>query len=369
MSGIVYAYAGYPALLKILSIFHKKPPVKGSLTPYVTMIISAYNEENVIAGKIENTLALDYPKDFLEIMVVSDASTDRTEEIAGAYSDRGIRVLRIEGRVGKTSCLNIAVPRAKGEIIVFSDANSEYNPGALKAITSNFTDPEVGCVTGYTRYSTSRDSDVSEPVGLYSRLEKITKQLESETGSCVGADGAVFAIRSFLWRPLKVTDINDFVIPLNVVRQGYRVVLEDGSWCAEETARDTSGEFNRQVRITNRTLRAIFTNADLMNPLKTGFFSFKLISHKLFKFMTPLFMFAAAVSNLLLFKKGPLFRLALILQALFYASALPAPADNPQKLFKIAGTLRTFIIVNLAIARAWFTYLKGENFTTWKTTR
>jgi cellulose synthase/poly-beta-1,6-N-acetylglucosamine synthase-like glycosyltransferase len=366
---IVYTYLGYPLVLKILSYFFSVPVNKAAFNPLVTLITSVYNEEKVVAAKIENSLTLDYPKDHLEIMVVSDASTDRTEEISREYACQGVKTLRIEGRVGKTACLNKAIADAKGEIIIFSDANSIYDKGAVREIVANFADNRVGCVTGYTRYISQGASTMVESVGLYAHLEKKTKELESMLGSCVGADGAIFAIRKELYRPLKVTDINDFVIPLQVVSQSYRSILEAGAYCYEETAKDSQGEFNRQVRITNRTLRAMFNNKELFNVFRYKLFSFHLISHKLLKFMVPLFMAVMFLSNLILAGRSLLFKVFLLLQAIFYGAAMLKMKEESGPLLKLISACRAFVIVNAAILKGWITYCRGEDFTIWKSSR
>ncbi len=366
---IFYAYAGYPLLLKILSCFFGSPVRKEHFTPSVSLIISAYNEENVIADKLDNSLALDYPSKHLEIIVLSDGSSDRTEEIAGNYSPSGVKTLRVEGRLGKTSCLNRAVPVAKGEIIIFSDANSVYEKNAIREIVANFADNTVGCVTGYTRYISSADNNIDESVSHYTQVERITKSLESKIGSCVGADGAIFAIRKELYQPLKATDINDFVIPLMVVRKGYRTVLEENAWCSEETAKDFKGEFSRQVRITNRTLRAIFNNKDLLNIFVYKLFSYELFSHKLAKFLVPLFLTVVFLANLILAKGKWLYKCFIAMQAIFYIIAAFRGGSTPGPFESLRSACRTFVIVNAAILKGWITYIRGEDFTTWKSSR
>jgi cellulose synthase/poly-beta-1,6-N-acetylglucosamine synthase-like glycosyltransferase len=366
LAAIVYAYIGYPLVLTVLSPFLSKPVQKRSLTPSVTLIVSAYNEEKAIEEKIRNSLALDYPREMLDIMVVSDGSSDRTDEIVRAWSPSGVRLLRVEGRVGKTACLNRAVPEARGEIVVFSDANSVYDRNALKEMVANFADPGVGCVTGHTKYL-GGNGTVDQSIGIYAQLEKLTKRRESAIGSCIGADGAIFAIRKELYRPLKGTDINDFVIPLNVVRQGYRTVFEEGAWCVEETAKEPEREFSRQVRITNRTLRAIFKKklGFLSSPEHT-LFSFELLSHKVAKFLVPLFLTSALVSNLALTGAQGFYRLLILLQAGFYALAVLERGFVSALLEKVMSACRTFAVVNAAILNGWITYARGRDFTTWK---
>ncbi len=189
---ISYAYAGYPAILWTVSRFvglgERSPTGQGVYLPSVTMIVSAYNEETVIGEKIENALSLDYPRELLEIVIVSDGSTDRTGDIVLKFAHRGVVLRHYEGRIGKTACLNRALPLAAGGIIVFSDANSTYEKGALTALLHPFQDSSVGFVTGWTRYGSSEDMCAVDSLGIYSRLELATKELESRLGSCVGAE-------------------------------------------------------------------------------------------------------------------------------------------------------------------------------------
>lgn len=371
---IGYAYLGYPALLWVLTRFVKPRTTERfdneEPLPSVTLIISAYNEEKVIAEKIHNALSLDYPADLLEIVVVSDGSSDLTPQIVSEFAEKGIVLRHYEGRIGKTACLNRAVPLATGQIIVFSDANSDYDRDALKALVHPFQDNTVGFATGWTRYGSGDDMAVADSLGLYSKLELVTKELESHLGSCVGADGAIFAIRKDLYVPLKDYDINDFVIPLTINKQGYRGILNRKACCFEQDAGGTKGEFYRQVRITNRTLRAIINHRQLLNPLKFGFFSFELFSHKLCKFLVPFFMFGLSLSNIVLITEGGLYLLTMVGQIIFYTGSSVAVSISGNtwtvRIFKAA---RAFVVINAAILLAWVRYLQGETYTTWSPTQ
>lgn len=373
---ISYAYIGYPAVLWLLLRFGLARDTRGvgqgSHPPSVTMIISAYNEQEVIGDKIENSLSLDYPRELLEIAVASDGSSDRTCEIASKFGNKSVVLRHYEGRIGKTACLNRAVPLASGEIIVFTDANSMYEKGALKALLGPFQDRTVGFVTGWTRYGSGVGAPAvgSPGIGIYSKLELATKGLESRLASCVGADGAIFAIRKELYEPLKDYDINDMVIPLSINRQGYRGVLEPGAACFERDAGSHKGEFQRQVRITARTIRAIMNYRELLNPFRFGLLSFELFSHKLCKFLVPLFLVALAVSSVLLAESGGFFLAVLVAQGVIYAGAgASALVSSTGMLSRLAEAARTFVVVNAAIAVAWFRYLQGETYTTWSPTK
>lgn len=367
---VAYAYAGYPLVLALLARLRAAPVRKAPVQPPLTLIVSAYNEEKVIREKIENALGLDYPAEALEILVVSDASSDRTEAIAGTYAGRGVRTIRVEGRVGKSACINRVVPDARGEIIVFTDANARFERSALRRLAENFADAGIGFVTGYTRYASAVEDTVQESVSVYASLERRTKGLESRIGSCVGADGAIFAVRKGLFRPLRDTDINDLVIPLRVIEQGHRGVLEEEACCFEETAGGQKGEHARQVRITNRTLRAIFRHANLLNPARYGLFAWQLFSHKLMKLSVPFWMGLVLVANGVLAFSHPFYGATLALQGVLYGLAVVGGrASGPGLLVRVAGICNTFVVVNLAIARGWVSYLRGREFRTWDKAR
>jgi cellulose synthase/poly-beta-1,6-N-acetylglucosamine synthase-like glycosyltransferase len=372
---ISYAYVGYPAVLWLVSRSRRPGERSGAgqgtqAPSSVTMIVSAYNEEKVIGEKIKNALSLDYPRELLEIVVVSDGSSDRTGEIVLKFADKGVVLRHYEGRIGKTACLNRALPLAAGGIVVFSDANSTYEKGALRALLRPFQDSTVGFVTGWTRYGSGEDMSTVDSLGIYSKLELVTKELESRLGSCIGADGAIFAIRKDLYLPLKDYDINDFVIPLSINQQGYRGVLQREAICFEKGAGSPKGEFHRQVRITNRTIRAIMNYRQLLNPFKYGVLSLELFSHKVCKFLVPLFMVALFVSNVLLVEYGGFFLTTLIAQGTFYVGAGAAAfVSNTGLLSRMAETARTFVVVNAAVALAWVKYFQGETYTTWSPTK
>ena len=297
---LVYTFAGYYGLVFVVSRLKKKPvakylPPDGKL-PTVTMLIAAYNEEKVIREKIENTLALDYPRDRLQIVVFSDGSTDATDAIVKSYSSAGIQLLRVEGRKGKTHCQNEAVKIATGDILVFSDANSMYDRHAIKKLIQNFHDEEVGVVVGELRYS---HEDVIQE-GLYWKMERFLKVHESSIESCLGANGAIYAIRRNLYKPLPDDAISDFIEPFFVYRQGYRVVYESTAFAIEHIGETTAIESLRKQRIITRTLSSFKYIIDFLNPFKYGWYSIALWSHKLIRWFASLFMTVTFVSNIFL---------------------------------------------------------------------
>lgn len=367
---IFYSFLGYPIFLKIISFFipSRRPIPSRNPEARVTLLISAYNEEADIEDKIHNSLTLTYPRRLLEIIVVSDGSTDSTCNIVSRYTHRGVKLLHYEGRIGKTACLNQAVRRAEGEIIVFSDANSHYHKGTVRELVKHFADERIGFVTGRTIHVSGGVGGVSGSIGLYSTMEQWVKILESKIGACIGADGAVFAIRKALYQPLNSFDINDLVIPLNVVKQGYLGKLENNAFCFENTSSAPGDEFHRQVRITNRTIRAIFNHASLLNPLQFGILSFELFSHKVARLFVPFLLFTLFITNLCLAIEEPVYLLLFIGQLLFYIIA----RCNYSGLNWVARLLslpHTFSLVNLAILYGWIQYFKGETFVTWTPSR
>ncbi len=369
---VFYAYLGYPLLLVIVSIFFRRELSSETLKelPTVSLLISAYNEEKVIRDKLENSLSLDYPKEMLEIVVVSDGSDDNTEEIVKRYTERGIILRSYPGRIGKTACLNEAVPQAKGDIVVFSDANAQFDSHAIKEMVKHFMDPKIGFVTGRTRYISQKDNFLRDSIGLYSRIETFTKKNESKISSCVGADGAIFALRKRLFRLLRADDINDLVIPLSVIRQGYRGILAENAFCLEQTSGSISGEFNRQTRIASRTLRALFSNLDLTNPFRYTFFSFELLSHKMIRYFVPLLMVTLFLSNLALAGKSRFYIAPLAAQIVLYIFAwLGHKSIELPRLGSVIRTVYSFAMTNAAIAVGWVKYFRNENVRVWSTSR
>ena len=372
---ILYSYIGYPLLLGLLSLLitSKKTVIQGdsnNIRRKVSLLISAYNEESVIEAKILNSLALDYPRDLLEIVVVSDGSDDQTDKIVALYARENVILRRYGGRIGKTACLNRAVPLTKGDITIFSDANSQYSGNAIRQLTKHFEDDEIGFVSGTTMYVSGGDLGMADSVGLYTKLERLIKSLETKIGSCVGADGAIFAIRKDLYHELKEFDINDLVIPFNIIRQKFRGVFEGEATCVEETAETQKREFYRQARITNRTIRAIFNNTDLVNPFRFGLYSFQLFSHKICKLVIPYFMIMLLFSNILLAHDAKGYFLTLVGQLLIYGIAYLGHFRREVFGFsKIITICHSFVAVNTAILWGWIEYAKGETFTRWTTSR
>ena len=369
---IVYIYTGYfLSVLTLAKIRYKKVNYDETLTPTVAFVISAYNEEDVIRQKLENTFQLDYPPERLTVWVVSDASTDKTDQIVRSFPDNRVHLLRVEGRKGKTFGITSVMEKITDEIVVFSDANALYEPQALRELVKYFADQTVGYVVGRAEYNTEVMNEAGENEGTYWSLELKLKFYESLIASVVGGDGAIYAIRRALFKPLDAEDINDFVNPLHIIQQGYRGVFNPDALCYEDTADTFDKEFSRKRRIVNRSWRGLWKNASVMNPFRTGMFAWLVVSHKLLRWLGGLFFALLFVVNLTLLTKGWLYDVIFLGQIGVYVLALVGALLNrfQKPLNKWLGIPYYFFMVNwyslLGIADAF----RGETYTTWQTIR
>ncbi len=368
---ILWVYAGYPLVLCLLQLLRPARLASGKAPePEVTLVISAYNEASVIRQKIENSLALDYPRDKLDIVVISDCSSDDTDGLVRAYEPQGVRLWRMRERGGKTAGLNAVVPQARGEIVVFSDANAMYDRQVVRRLVRNFADPQTGCVTGESRYNLEGATDSTQSENLYWRYELAIKKMETHVGSLVGGDGAIYAIRKNLYRPMRVSDLSDFVNPMQITLQGYRNVYEPEAVCYENGADTFSQEFRRKVRIVSRAWRGFWRVAGVLNPLRFGFFTVQVISHKLLRWLVPVFMIGAFVANLLLLQGSVFYSTMAAAQILFYVLALGgwAQAQRPS-VPKVLYVPYYFCLINYASLLGILSYYRGQTFTTWQTVR
>ena len=366
----LYVFVGYPLILIVLSkLFPKKHTYSDQFLPSVTLIISAHNEERVIEEKLLNTLALDYPKDLLTVIVVSDASTDRTDEIVLAFDNPRIKLIRPEGHRGKTSGLNVALTGVTSEIVVFSDANAIYDAAAVRNLARHFSDAKVGYVVGNARYQGVSESTAGKSEGAYWDLEISMKQWESDFSSVVGGDGAIYAIRTELYEPMLESDINDFVNPLQIIAKGYRGIFDPDAWCTEKPAGAFQKEFSRKVRISNRSFNAILRVPEVCNPLKVGWFAWQVVSHKLLRWFLP-FILAIQFIAALAMKPDLISVGGITAYIVFSALALigwgQSRKSSSPAIFYIPYY---FALMNLALALGIIHRLKGHVITVWSTAR
>jgi len=355
---VLYAYLGYPSALMALSLFRNRPVRKGSMTPRVSFIIAARNEERRIRDKIENTLNQDYPVERLEIIVASDCSTDRTDEIVGVYSDR-VRLVRAPERKGKEAAQQLAIEAASGDILIFSDVATALAHDGISSIVKNFSDPTVGCVSSIDRFIDD-DGRISGE-GAYLRYEMFLRTLETRVNSLEGLRGSFFAARRGVcrhWAPDRQSDFNTL---LNAVDMGLRGVLDPESAGYYRNIVDDRREFERKVRTVVRGISVLAANRRMLNPVRYGLFSWQLMSHKLCRWLVPFCMMLACLSNALLVSRSPLYVTTLLFQLGFYAAAL-AGIWMGLRILKMPSFL---LLVNLAILTAWFRYARGERITSW----
>lgn len=318
LAASVYPYFGYPALLWAVSRVRNRPVRKEPVRPTVTVIIPARDEVEIIEEKVENTLALQYPRDRVEVLVVSDGSSDGTEAVVEQISDERVRLLSLPPR-GKVRALNVGAEEARNEILAFTDADIRVEAPSLARLVENFADDEVGGVCGNKRYrppSTGDPTGVGE--GLYWRYDMWQKRLESRVGSVFAADGALYAIRRELYVPIRdPAQADDLAISARVVAQGRRLVVEPEARTSEEAPADAEVEFRRKVRIVNQSFRALLGLGDQL--WTGGFHSFALVSHKLLRYLLPFFLVPLYLSSLVLAGTHVLFTLFLVAQTLVYA--------------------------------------------------
>ncbi|MCK4948038.1 MAG: glycosyltransferase family 2 protein [Candidatus Aureabacteria bacterium] len=369
VSVICYTYAGYLLLLTVLSI-KKKRINKGDIFPYVSLIVAAYNEEDSIEGKIKNSLKLNYPKEKLEIIVASDCSTDNTDKIVEKYLDKGIKLVRQNQRNGKTAVQNLAVASAKGEILVFSDATTIYDKEALKKMVRNFNDSTVGCVAGVERFVKPEKSLIAEEVSLFWKYEQLLRQKETDVSSIVAVSGCIFAIRKFLHEELSENLVEDLILPLKTIFKGYRVVNEKEAIGYEETVINSEDDYKRKERIVTGGIIGLLYMKHLLNPVRYPILSFQLISHKIFRWLTPFFLIVLFLSNMYLIRNGLFFQVFGFLQILCYLLAgigyLLRKTENTLKIFKIPYY---FCLINAAAAVGVIKFLSGKRQIVWTPVR
>lgn len=370
VAALVYTYVGYPLLLIMLTAVRSKPVRRAEYTPTVTVIIAAYNEERDLAAKLENTLLLDYPKSHLEVIVTSDCSDDRTDEIALSFASRGVRLHRQNERLGKTAAQNAAAEQARGEILLFSDATTHYRPDVLRVMMPNFADQKVGCVTGRVIYTSDADSTVGHGTRSYWDYEFLLKQHESAIGSLIGVCGCMYAVRKAAYVPLYHEACSDFVIATMMVKQGLRAIYQPSAVCMEEPNTEANKELGVRVRIITQTFADLWRNRSMMNPLKNGFYAIQLLSHKVMRYLAPAFLLMTLFMSALLASKNALYAIVFGLQVAFYlAAAISWLCEKAGVKVAWLGYPQYFVITNLASVLAFIKLVRGERYVRWQPLR
>lgn len=365
---LCYTWVVYPALLWALSRMLKRRAIrKGDGRPSISIIIACYNEERRIASKLNDCLALQYPPEKLEVLIVSDGSTDGTERIVEDYAARDprIRLLRSPGRAGKSGAQNLAAAQAQGEILVLTDAETQTRPDLLEQITEDFADPKVGLVAPVVQFGRF-DDPVSKGQGAYWRFELALRQWESDLGILATASGAAMAIRRDVFRPIPPQFGDDCIIPLDVCLQGYRILQDPRCVVSDEMPHSVSGELRARVRMTTRNWSGILCRPSVLNPFRFPGIAWGLISHKFLRWLTPLFLVTLFLANAWLAIHGhmtPLF----ILQICFYLAALIGwQRSGRERCERVFGYPFAFCLANLGFLLGIFKAFLGERILAYK---
>lgn len=359
---VILVTVGYPIFLALVSPLVRRQRLFNDAEPTVSLIIAAYNEEKGLARKLENALALDYPRARLEIIVASDGSTDRTDEIAQSFSERGV-LLRRFPRTGKTGVQNQVVRTAQGEVMVFSDANALYHPDAIRKLVRNFADPEVACVSGQLVYQVDREG-AGDCERSYWDYEKFMKQCESDLSSLIGVNGSIYAVRRADYVEIDNDLISDLVEPLALIHRGKRVIYEPEAVSMEEASTDYTVEFRRKVRIITRSIQGLLHMRALLNPFRYGIFSFQLLIHKLLRYLVPLFLIIGLASLTALAAVGHYqVLLLLVATAVTIATLVVWGMLNP--LVRACHLLYYYLMVNYALVLAWINIFRGARMVCW----
>jgi cellulose synthase/poly-beta-1,6-N-acetylglucosamine synthase-like glycosyltransferase len=361
---ILYTYFGYPALLFLVSLFNKRPVRKGDITPSVSIIIAVYNEEKIIKEKIENALSLNYPQERLEIIVVSDCSTDSTEQIVNQFETKGIWFFPLKQRKGKGYAQKEGVDQSKGEILIFTDAAAFLEKNAIGNIIRNFADSKVGCVTSEDRVLPDEKKKSEE--GSYVKYEMILRRLESKVCSVVGLSGSFFAVRRRLCEGWSSRYTSDFLLAIRSVVAGYRAVHDASSTAYYKTIPSFKHEFRRKVRTVATGLAVLIHNLHILNPLRFGFFSLEVVSHKLFRWLVPFFLLFLLLANIYALSESEFYLFFLIVQIVFYSVAGAVylfPSLNKIRVFRVPSF---FCLANLSVLVAWFEIMVGKTHFVWE---
>ena len=371
---IAYTYVGFPLLLFLRGLIWRRPVKKAPITPSVSLVIVAYNEEASIGAKLENVLRLDYPRDRLQVIVASDGSSDRTEEIVASFADQGVQLLAFP-RQGKIPALNQAVAHATGEILIFSDANSMYKEDALRKLVAPFADEQVGAVGGNQCYFPEAEGEAASfGERLYWAFDRQLKVIQSRAGNMTSATGAIHAIRRELFQPVPPGVTDDFTISTRAIAQGYRLVFEPEAIAYESVASSDKKEFRRKQRIMVRGLRGVWTVRELLNPWRHGFYSLQLFTHKVLRRGIAWLLIPLFAASLALYGRAPIYTWAALGQLAFYGSALAAfgirrTSLRQVKLFRLLSIPYYFCLTYLAALMAWIQFLRGKRIDLWDSTR
>ncbi|NLO79430.1 MAG: glycosyltransferase family 2 protein [Xanthomonadaceae bacterium] len=362
--GALYSYFLYPLLLMPLSRRRRRPLQPPAELPTISLIVTAHNEAARIKDKLENCLLLDYPRQRLEILVASDASSDGTDELVAGYAERGVRLIRAPERRGKEWAQLLAVQAARGEILVFSDVATTIPGDGLRRLAACFADPQVGAVSSEDRFVAPDGELLGE--GLYVRYEMWLRRLESGAAGLVGLSGSFFAARREVCLDWDVLVPSDFNAALNCVRHGYIAVTEPTLLGFYPAIQDEDQEYQRKLRTVLRGITGLMRRLDVLNPLRYGLFSFQVFSHKLMRWLVPWFLLLLLVASARLAREHAIYALALAGQLAFYLLVLGGTLSERLRRLSWVKVPYFFVTANLAVAQAGIDFLRGKRVTAWQ---
>lgn len=367
--GVIYSYFVYPLILFVLSSWRPAGPqsYRASSGVSVSLIITAHNEEQRIEDKLRNTFELDYPGDLLEIIVASDCSTDRTDEIVASHAGQGVTLVRADQHLGKEYAQWCAIQASKGDIIVFSDVATLIPANALQKLVVLFDDPRVGAVSSEDRFISDDGKLAGE--GAYVRYEMWLRALESRLAGLVGLSGSFFAARREVCQQWDTQSPSDFNTALNCARAGF-IAISSPEVCGHyKDVKDEKKEYARKIRTVIRGMTALGRHAEVLNPFKYGLFAFQVWSHKVMRWAVPWFMLLLLIVTVFMLGKSWFVNLLLIGQVGFYALALLGMKSEVWRENALVRLIYYFVQVNLALAHAAISYFSGKRMTTWTPSR
>ncbi len=362
--GALYSYFVYPLVLMLLPGRRRPVPQPSRELPYLSFVLTVHNEAERIGAKLENTLALRYPRRRLEIIVASDASDDGTDAIVHEYAGRGVRLVRTRQRLGKENAQLMAIQQARGDILVFSDVATGIAPDALHRIADDFVDPAVGAVSSEDRFLARDGKAVGE--GIYVRYEMWLRRLESDVNGLVGLSGSFFAVRRELCADWDVASPSDFNAALNCARMGYVAISDPDLHGLYPAIQEESREYQRKLRTVIRGISSLVRQPAVFDPRRFGWFSFQVWSHKVMRWLVPWFLMVLLLTSAALAAQSWFYAAALAAQLLFYGLVLGGALSSPLRGCTLVKIPYFFVQVNLAIAHATLAFLLGKRVTVWQ---
>jgi cellulose synthase/poly-beta-1,6-N-acetylglucosamine synthase-like glycosyltransferase len=367
---LVYVYVLFPVLVRLLASRFGTIVSEADLPLSVSIIVTAYNEEKGILAKLENLLALDYPSDLVDIIVASDASSDATDQLVRDCGCARVQLLRIEGRQGKTSCQNAAAAIARGQILVFTDATTRLDAHALRALVRRFSSMDVGCVAGRLMYVSRTQNATGQGGEAYWDYEIKLRTAESALGSLIGVSGCLYAVRRSAYRAINPGLISDFVVSMKMREQSLRTVLAANAICYEETLNRGTQEMTMRVRVAIRSINALISERQFLNPWRYGLFAWELWSHKLLRYASPFLWLIALGANIALLSRSSLYTTLFACQcAVILAGAVGFVLQSRLAKLGILSRPYYLLLTNIASFLAALRYARGERMVTWKPLR